>query len=72
MLCHNYKRAFANRSKKWDNRSPATLIPQDGHDTEGVAVKMTAEEISRLDPFEGFPNWYNRVPVLMTNVITKE
>lgn len=39
---------------------------------EGVAVEMTHDEISRLDPFEGYPTWYNRVDIQMTNLNTKE
>ena len=27
---------------------------------EGIALRMTQEEISLLDPFEGYPTWYTR------------
>ena len=46
----------------------ATLLKtqEDGLFVEGVVVRMTAEEVARLDPFEGFPTWYNRVPIELT------
>mmetsp|Transcript_6424 Transcript_6424/g.8603 ORF Transcript_6424/g.8603 Transcript_6424/m.8603 type:complete len:106 (+) Transcript_6424:213-530(+) len=34
-------------------------------EVEGIAFKMTHEEIAKLDPFEGFPNFYNRQAVAM-------
>ena len=27
---------------------------------------MTAAEIAKLDPFEGYPDWYDRLPVKVT------
>ena len=27
---------------------------------------MTKEEVAKLDPFEGFPNWYDRVAIELT------
>ena len=29
----------------------------------GYAVHMTPDEIAKLDVFEGYPDWYNRIPV---------
>ena len=67
VTAHGYLRAFANVSKKWGGKSPATLIQQEGHEVHGVAVKMTHEEIERLDPFEGYPKSYNRYDIKMIN-----
>ena len=59
---HGYKRGFCNRGGRWDNKSVATLY-ESGEQTdfvEGVAVRLTATEVAALDPFEGYPDWYNR------------
>ena len=42
--------------------SPATIFHTHKADdvVQGIAVAMTDEEISSLDPFEGYPNVYNR------------
>ena len=63
-----YKRGFCNNSPFWENTSPATLY-ETGQDTdivEGVALKMTKAEIAALDPYEGYPSWYNRVDMTFT------
>ena len=59
---HGYKRGFCNTGGRWENKSVATLW-QTGNDNdivEGVALRMTQAEVSALDPFEGYPSWYNR------------
>mgnify|MGYP001626592986 CR=1 FL=1 len=62
-----YKRAFCNSSPVWDSTSPATLIATGNEKdfVEGIALRMTASEISALDPFEGYPHWYNRENISM-------
>ena len=45
MIAQDFRRAFANKSKKWGGKSPATLIECKGESVEGVAVKMTHQEI---------------------------
>ena len=62
-----WKRGFCGSSRKWNNTSPATIYQtNDENDiVEGLAVGMTDAEISALDPFEGYPNIYNRFDVNM-------
>ena len=62
-----YKRAFCNRSPLWDNKSTATLINTGNAEdiVKGIAFRMTWEEVAALDPYEGYPHWYNRLPVSM-------
>ena len=65
-----YKRAFCNTSPVWDFKSTATLIKTDSDNdvVEGIAVRMTEGEVNALDPFEGYPTWYNREKLtLLTN-----
>ena len=66
-----FKRAFCNLSPHWDNTSPATLLRTGNLDdvVEGVALRMTQEEISTLDPFEGFPSWYNREDITLETYV---
>ena len=54
-------------SPHWEGTSPATLYETgDASDmVEGIALHMTAAEIAALDPFEGYPSWYNRVNITM-------
>jgi hypothetical protein len=51
-------------SKNWGG-SPACLIESPEGFTEGYAVKMTDEEISMLDVFEGYPAFYDRKRVIL-------
>ena len=62
-----YIRAFCNKGARWDNASVATLLKTDNSDdvVEGVALRMTQEEVAKLDPFEGYPDWYDRVNVTL-------
>ena len=69
---HDQRRAFVNRGPRWDNKSTATLLPQQGETCEGIAVNLTHEEVQKLDPFEGYPDWYNRVEVKMTSCVDGE
>ena len=62
-----YKRGFCNRGGRWDNKSVATLYQSsnDADFVEGVAVRLTAAEVAALDPFEGYPDWYNREDITL-------
>ena len=57
-----YIRAFCNSAPRWENKSVATLLRTDNNqdEIEGIALRMTQDEVSKLDPFEGYPTWYNR------------
>ena len=39
---------------------------------EGIALKMTPAEIAALDPYEGYPSWYNRVDMNFTGYMKGE
>ena len=62
-------RAFCNRSKKWEDKSTATLVQKEGEICEGVAVRLTSEEVAKLDPFEGYPHKYNRFEIELRNCL---
>ena len=63
---YGYLRAFVNKSRHCGT-SPATVMPTGNPEdfVEGMAVHFTNEEISRMDPFEGYPDWYNRENVTL-------
>ena len=65
---YGYKRGFCGTAPRWEDTSPATLFETgDQSDcVEGIALCMTQDEISALDPFEGFPTFYNRVNISMS------
>ena len=69
VVAHSYMRAFCNRSKKWENKSTATLVQKEGEICEGIAVRLTSEEVAKLDPFEGYPHKYNRFEIELTNCL---
>ena len=62
-----YIRAFCGVGPRWDNASVATLLRTDNNEdaVEGIALRMTQEEVTRLDVFEGYPDWYNREDVVL-------
>ena len=66
------KLAFAGKSKTWEGKSPATLIPCEGAVAKGVCYEMTESQVLKLDTFEGHPNWYARTPVVMRRKGTSE
>ena len=57
-----YKRGFCNKGGRWDNKSVATLFKtgEESDYVEGIALRMTKEEVAKLDVFEGYPQWYDR------------
>ena len=60
-----WKRAFANKGPRWEGKSVATLMKTDNPEdsVEGIVLKMTLAEVEAMDPFEGYPSWYNRVNI---------
>ncbi len=61
----SFKRVYVGVSRNWGGNSVANIIrcEDEGSFVVGYAVKMTLEEISKLDVFEGYPTWYNRIQV---------
>ena len=58
-----FKRVYAGAARTWAGGSVANIVRHPESEVLGYAVRMTADEISKLDVFEGFPHWYNRIPV---------
>ena len=56
----NYIRAFAGKSSRWDDKSVATVVPHPGGNVEGLAVKMTPEQVQIIDGYEGNGAVYQR------------
>ena len=61
-------------SVTWDCTSPATIYQTNNNDdiVEGLAVAMTAAEISALDPYEGKPWVYDRFDVNMVAFVPNQ
>ena len=52
-------------SKRWGGKSGASIAEAGGCVVLGLAVFMTPSEIASLDPYEGYPNLYNRFDMNM-------
>ena len=63
---HGYKLVFCGRSKAWGDTSPAHIIKCEGSSATGLAVRLSQEEIEKLDWSEGHPNLYKRKPLQFT------
>ena len=70
---HGYKRGFCNDSTKC-RTSPATIFKTDDANdvVEGIAMHMTAAELALHDPYEGYPNRYNRYDITMEAFVRPE
>ena len=64
--CAGWRRSFCGTACHCGT-SPATIEPTgDMNDyIEGVAVRLTPVEVVALDPFEGYPEFYNRQIISM-------
>ncbi len=65
-----WKRVFVGESHHWKGTSVANVVPCSGDsereqsaECHGYAIRLTSEEIERLDFFEGYPTWYTRESV---------
>eukprot|EP00347_Sterkiella_histriomuscorum_P006866 403351137 len=58
----NYTRVYQAISRRWEG-SVASIVKLDGEECQGFAIKMTGEEILKIDVFESYPEWYLREPV---------
>lgn len=65
---HNYVRAYGGSGPRWDHKSVATIAPKEGCKVTGLACRFTTEELTRLDPFEGYPEWYNREKIKLETI----
>ncbi len=55
---------FAGRSARWGG-GVATIRPSRRSSVSGVVWRVSAQNLERLDEFEGFPYVYDRMPVLV-------
>lgn len=58
-------RVFVGISPNWGNASFANIIEHPKSEVEGYAVRLTAEEIAKLDTSIGYPKMYDRKRVNM-------
>ncbi len=58
-----FKRVYTGAARTWAGGSVANIVRHEESEVIGYAVKMSAEEIGKLDVFEGYPLWYNRIEV---------
>ena len=63
-----FKRVYVGVSRNWGGNSVANIIRDPESYVLGYAVSMTPEEISKLDVFEGYPTWYDRIKVELTSI----
>ena len=61
-----WERGYGGLSKTWGGKSPCTVVQSEGSFVEGYAVKLTPEEVAKLDVFENYPKSYDRVKVRLT------
>ena len=60
-----WRRGYTGISKEFGGASVAT-IEQTGKDDDsviGIVVKLTEKEVEALDPYEGYPQWYERIKI---------
>jgi cation transport regulator ChaC len=58
---HDFRLAFNKRSVKFPGAASANVMKHQGARTEGVVYKMLhPEQISMMDPYEGYPVRYSR------------
>jgi cation transport regulator ChaC len=58
---HDFRLAFNKRSVKYPGAASANVVEDQGARTEGVVYKMQqSEQISMMDPYEGYPIRYSR------------
>jgi cation transport regulator ChaC len=61
-LLRDYELRFNKRSVKYPGAAAANVMPSTSEVTEGVLYRLThADQISMMDPFEGYPVRYDRV-----------
>jgi len=71
---HDFRLAFNKRSVKYPGAASANVMKQQGAKTEGVVYKMLhPEQISMMDPFEGYPVRYSRqaLPIVCANQLVE-
>ena len=67
-VAKGWLRGFKATSATWSGKSVATIWQTGNEDDAvcGTVVKMTNQEVERLDPFEGHPFKYKRQVVKLT------
>lgn len=59
---HDFRLAFNKRSVKFIGAASANVMMQKGAVTEGVVYRLEqADEITTMDPYEGYPLRYDRI-----------
>mmetsp|Transcript_19905 Transcript_19905/g.22547 ORF Transcript_19905/g.22547 Transcript_19905/m.22547 type:complete len:181 (+) Transcript_19905:25-567(+) len=61
-----FTRAYGRISKRWNEGSVATVVPQEGSRVLGYACQLNGSELELLNGFEGYPKVYRREKVDLT------
>lgn len=58
---HDFRLVFNKRSVKFPGAASANVMAEEGAATQGVVYRLqTPEQITMMDPFEGYPTRYSR------------
>ena len=71
-MLNGYKRAFGTSTEHNPFRTFSTLISAADGQVQGLAVKVTSEELARLDIVEGYPDFYDRINVQVQDLSQSE
>ena len=63
---HNYKLIFAGWSRKWHG-GVASIKPFRGERVTGAIYELSERGLRQLDKYEGYPDIYTRVNVIVTD-----
>ena len=58
-----YKRAYEGVAPFWESKSAATVVKDENSKIDAFAFYMTPDHVRMMDVFEGYPSFYERVPV---------
>jgi hypothetical protein len=62
-IVKDYALAFCGKSKQWNGKSIATIVPMEKHIVRGFFIMHTEKELQILNTFEGYPFVFDRVQV---------
>jgi len=63
---HNYKLVFVGWSRQWRG-GVASIKPFRGEKVLGAIYEISEEDLRRLDKYEGYPDIYTRMKIVVTN-----
>ncbi|MFC1992398.1 gamma-glutamylcyclotransferase family protein [Chloroflexota bacterium] len=63
---HNYKLVFVGWSRQWQG-GVSSIKSFRGERVPGAVYEVSDRDLRRLDKYEGYPDIYNRLNVMVTN-----